>query len=89
MYRLVMESLLGLRVEADQLHFEPCLPAQWPSFELRYRYRQTNYAITVLQTSDTNGAMSATLDGIVQPGAVITLVDDKRSHSVEFRIPAA
>lgn len=29
MYRLIMESLLGLRLEADRLHLTPCLPADW------------------------------------------------------------
>ena len=28
MYRLIIESLLGLRLEVDQLRFEPCLPAR-------------------------------------------------------------
>ena len=33
MYRLITESLLGLRLEVDQLHFEPCLPAGWEGFK--------------------------------------------------------
>ena len=30
MYRLIVESLLGLRIEADKLQFAPCLPAHNP-----------------------------------------------------------
>jgi cellobiose phosphorylase len=41
MYRLIIESLLGLRLTAGRLHFEPCLPADWQGFQLRYRYRET------------------------------------------------
>ena len=29
MYRLIVESLLGLRLEVDKLRFAPCLPADW------------------------------------------------------------
>src|SRR6185436_2227622 len=43
MYRLIMESLLGLRLEVDKLRFAPCLPAHWPSYKIHYRYRETNY----------------------------------------------
>ena len=50
MYRLIVESLLGLRLEVDKLHFAPCLPADWKEFKLHYRYRETVYHIAVLQT---------------------------------------
>jgi cyclic beta-1,2-glucan synthetase len=50
MYRLIVESLLGLRLEVDKLRFTPCLPADWEGFKMHYRYRETVYHITVLQT---------------------------------------
>ena len=40
MYRLIVESLLGLRLEVDTLHITPCLPASWKGFTLHYRYRE-------------------------------------------------
>jgi cellobiose phosphorylase len=53
MYRLIVESILGgLRLEADKLHVEPCIPAHWPSFKMNYRYRETVYHITVCQTGE-------------------------------------
>ena len=41
MYRLITESLLGLRLEVNRLHVNPRIPEQWDSFDLHYRYRQT------------------------------------------------
>ena len=41
MYRFIMESLLGLKLEVDRLRFAPCLPAEWKSFKVHYRYRET------------------------------------------------
>jgi len=89
MYRLIVESLLGLRLETDKLRFEPCLPADWESFKVHYRYRETLYHITVQQTHADSGETSVTIDGIEQHGKTIPLVDDRQEHSVEVRIPVA
>jgi cellobiose phosphorylase len=36
-YRVAVESVLGLSVEADALVLDPRIPADWPGFTLRYR----------------------------------------------------
>ena len=87
MYRLIMESLLGLRLEVDKLRFEPCIPADWEMFKVHYRYRKTTYHVTVRQTPAGSGEMSVTVDGVEQHDKAIPLVDDRQEHSVEVRIP--
>jgi cellobiose phosphorylase len=87
MYRLILESLLGLRREGDKLGFAPCLPGEWKSFKMHYRYRETVYHITVLQPGDGNAAR-VTVDGVEQPDDSILLRDDRREHSVEVRVPS-
>ena len=87
MYRLIVESLLGLRLETDKLRFEPCLPAEWDAIKVHYRYRETTYHITVLQTRD-NSAESVIVDGVEQSGKTISLIDDRQEHLVEVRIAA-
>jgi cyclic beta-1,2-glucan synthetase len=89
MYRFILESLLGLRLDADKLHVSPCLPADWNSSQVHYRYRQTIYHITVMQTSAANGEPRLTVDGALLPGQPLPLVDDRREHLVEVRIPPA
>jgi cyclic beta-1,2-glucan synthetase len=86
LYRLIVESLLGLRLEGNTLHLAPCLPVDWPGFTLRYRYRETTYAIAVTQTAGATGEIRVTVDGVDQPDAVIPLVDDHREHAVEVRL---
>jgi cellobiose phosphorylase len=83
MYRLITESLLGLRLEVDRLHFEPCLPAAWAGFKVHYRYRETVYHISVLQGP---GEAAMTIDGAPRPFGAIPLVDDGREHIVELRL---
>ena len=88
MYRLIVESLLGLRLERDMLRFEPCLPAEWDMFKVHYRYRETLYHITVRQIRDKSGA-GVSVDGAPQSGTTVTLVDDHAEHTVEVRIASA
>ena len=86
MYRLILESLLGLRLEGEILRMEPCLPADWHGFKLSYRYRETRYQIVVTQGSEGVGGPRLTVDGIAQTGLAIPLIDDRLEHSVELRL---
>jgi cellobiose phosphorylase len=85
MYRLIVESLLGLRLETDKLRFAPCLPGDWEAFKVHYRYRETVYHITVRQPGDGSPA-SVTVDGVEQHDKAIPLLDDHREHSVVVSI---
>jgi cellobiose phosphorylase len=89
MVQFILESLLGLRLDADKLSFAPCMPADWNSFRVHYRYRETVYHIAVLQTPVADGEPRVTLDGVLLPGPAIPLVDDRREHLVEVRIRGA
>jgi len=86
MYRLILESLLGLKLEADRLHFEPCLPTDWKSYKVHYRYEETVYHITVQQMHSANDGITVTVDGVEQDDNSIPLVDDRKEHMVEVRI---
>ncbi len=86
LYRLILESLLGLKLEVDKLRFAPCLPADWDTFKLHYRYRETVYHITVLQTHTADNKTRVTVDGVEQRDGAVPLVDDRLEHEVEVRI---
>jgi cellobiose phosphorylase len=84
MYRLIVESLLGLSLQVDdtgaRLLIRPCLPADWPGYRVDYRFRETTYRIDIVRTG---GAMpSVTVDGELQPGTGVALVDDGAVHVV-------
>ncbi|XZE19747.1 GH36-type glycosyl hydrolase domain-containing protein [Pirellulaceae bacterium SH449] len=86
MYRLLIESLLGLHLEVDRLRFTPCLPADWKSLKIHYRYRETRYHITVLQPEPGGIVKRITVDGIEQQGDVLRLTDDGQDHQVEVEL---
>jgi cellobiose phosphorylase len=82
MYRLIVESLLGVKLVGNRLSLAPCLPADWPGFGLDYRYRKTLYSITVT-AGETDSLM---VDGVSQEGGFITLEDDERRHEVVLQL---
>jgi cyclic beta-1,2-glucan synthetase len=86
MYRLILESLLGLRLETDKLYIEPCIPSDWDSFKIHYRYRETTWRIVVIQLTDSNAKQTITVDGNACQDKFIRLADDRREHQVEVRI---
>jgi cyclic beta-1,2-glucan synthetase len=98
MYRLTVETLLGLQLEIDQLRIAPCIPAQWKSYKIHYRYRQTYYHITIRRTDGkSNQVIRVTADGnilseaieyssstgIMRGQGIIPLVDDHQAHHIE------
>ena len=52
MYRLLVETLLGVNLEGDRLRMAPRMPKAWTSFKVHYRYRQTVYHITVTRLAE-------------------------------------
>jgi cellobiose phosphorylase len=88
LYRLMLETLLGLTLEENKLYFKPCLPADWETFTVSYRYRETVYRITVLQMAGGEGEESLTIDGVTQHDLVIALVDDRLQHTAQVRLAA-
>jgi len=86
MYRLILETLLGVELVVDELRFTPKVPQEWRSFKLDYRHRETVYHITCLNVS---GAWKVPpkiiLDGTERPGAALKLVADRREHFVDVK----
>lgn len=94
MYRLTVETLLGLHLEVDHLRIAPCIPAHWESYKIHYRFRETFYHITVKRAGEKLEQVirvtvdGADIDGVGidatgRPQGRIPLVDDRRDHYVE------
>ena len=85
MYRLLTESLLGIRLEVDHLRLEPVLPEAWKSLKIHYRYRETFHHISI----HNNGGKTVTrvvFDGVERPERTIPLLDDRLEHNVDVDI---
>jgi cyclic beta-1,2-glucan synthetase len=85
MYRAGIEWLLGFRVRGSFLHFDPCIPREWPSFEIMFRYRASRYEVRVENPRGvTRGVSTIEVDGEPLPsaGGALRLVDDGATHRV-------
>ena len=86
-YRLLVETLLGVKLEGDQLRLLPRLPKAWTTYKIHYRYRQTVYHITITRRADGSvGANELSLDGKTLTGETVPLVDDRAEHFVEMQV---
>jgi cellobiose phosphorylase len=90
-YRLILESLLGVRRQASRLHIAPCMPDGWDSYSLSYRFGDTLYRISVMRDRTEGGAdgFRSTLDGTDVGDAGIPLIDDRREHLVHVTVAGA
>jgi len=86
MYRLIVESLLGIRRDEHRLHLAPRLRSQWPGYKLSYRYGNTRYQIEVQRGDFAQPELTLSLDGEALPHAVIELVDDGVEHFVQVLV---
>jgi cyclic beta-1,2-glucan synthetase len=90
MYRLIVESLLGLTLETStagaRLVFSPCLPSDWPGYSLEYRYRETLYRIEVTQSAGALEPIEIELDGVAQSSPALPLHDDGLPHHGVVRL---
>ncbi len=89
MYRLLIESLLGVKLEVDRLRVEPLIPRAWPSFQVHYRYGNAVYHIHVENlagTSERRTVARVCCDGVDQPEKTIPLRDDGQEHRAEVEV---
>ena len=86
MYRLIVESLLGLRLETDRLYIEPCLPSGWDSYKIHYRYRETIYHISICQLYGEYANMTIRVDGTEFQDKFIRLYNDRNEHQAEVKL---
>ena len=87
MYRLLVETLLGVGLEGDRLRLTPRLPAHWPACKIHYRHRQSVYHIAITRLAATaTGPTELYLDGTRLEADTLPLADERREHFVELRV---
>ena len=89
MQRAGVESILGLRLENDILHLNPCIPSTWPCFEMTIRFRSARYEILVENPDGVcRGVVAAVIDGqaVMERPLNLKLLDDGVAHNVQVRL---
>jgi cellobiose phosphorylase len=87
MYRLIVETLLGVNLEVDALRFAPVVPEDWDSFKVHYRHRESVHHITFKRVHGRPAGIGRVIrDGVEQTGTSLHLVDDGHEHDVEVEL---
>jgi cyclic beta-1,2-glucan synthetase len=90
LYRVGLESILGFQLRGDRLLVDPCIPGDWPGFEVVYRHRSAVYRIRVENPEGVErGVASVELDGQPLGTREIPLADDGQTHDVIVRLGPA
>jgi cyclic beta-1,2-glucan synthetase len=85
MYRVGLESILGIRRRGSSLAVAPCIPRTWNGFVVRLRLGLSLYEITVENPDHRNrGIALATLDGVLVDAQRIPLPDDGGAHRLRI-----
>jgi cellobiose phosphorylase len=86
LYRVGLETILGLTRRGGALCIEPRVPNDWSGFSIEYRYRSTVYSITVLEPGRIPAAgADVSVDGRRLDDTLVPLVDDGHRHEVVVR----
>jgi cyclic beta-1,2-glucan synthetase len=82
-YRVGLEAILGFRLRGNRLRVDPCIPPDWPGYEVKFRHKTATYRIVVENPKGIErGVERLTLDGQAVAGEDIPLADDGREHEL-------
>jgi cyclic beta-1,2-glucan synthetase len=88
LYRAGLEAMLGCRVRGETLELDPCVPRNWPRFEVKLRHGRSRYEIAVENPDGVcRGVVALWVDDEMMPitpgrPARVLLVDDAAVHRV-------
>jgi cyclic beta-1,2-glucan synthetase len=82
-YRAVLEQVLGIQINGDTVRINPCIPPDWPEFEVFLKLPAVDYVVQVSR----GPAMSISVDGEPVAGDSIPLVRDQRRRVVRVTLP--
>ncbi len=87
MYRLIMEYLLGVKIQGSKIWLDPaCLKTGWQFLKIRYRYRKAEYNFEVKITGKERKIINCTVDKVPCENNVIDMLDDGKEHLVEITV---
>ena len=89
MYRTGVEYVLGLRIEGEFLHLDPCIPKHWPNYEMTLKRDSSSYEIVVENPHAVcKGIVHVEYDGIAisERPVRLRLEDDGSIHTIKVTL---
>ena len=83
-YKAGVEYILGIKIEKGILKINPCIPKDWKTFSVRYKWKNTLYNILVENPNGNEiGVKKIVIDGIEQMSNEIRLQENAGVINVE------
>jgi cellobiose phosphorylase len=76
--------VVGIRRKGNTLSFVPCIPEDWASLKVIYRFINTLYNIEFTQSREQGIPAKVMVDGVQEGDSSITLVNDGQVHDVKI-----
>jgi cyclic beta-1,2-glucan synthetase len=84
MYRVALEAILGVSIVNGQLRINPCIPHEWPGYEVNVRLEHARCVVTVDNPHRIcQGVERVELDGVVVDSRnPIAVPRDEGQHTI-------
>jgi cyclic beta-1,2-glucan synthetase len=87
MYRVVVESILGISIAGDRLQISPSIPADWPGFEAVLRRPEGTWRVVVKNPAGVEfGVRRLVVDGQETRGHQAQIAADGKDHLIEVEM---
>jgi cyclic beta-1,2-glucan synthetase len=87
MFQAGLEYILGVKLQGDQLYIQPCVPSDWKSFSIDYKFKETTYLLEVYYQQDHGHPIQWVIDGQDAGNqSYLKLVNDGQAHQVEVHL---
>ncbi|HEY2420267.1 MAG TPA: glucoamylase family protein [Neobacillus sp.] len=87
MFQAGLEYILGVKLQGDQLYIQPCVPSDWKTFCIDYKYKETTYSLEVYCQQDHDHPIQWVIDGQdAGKQSYLKLVNDGQVHQVEVHL---
>ena len=85
LYQAGLQAVLGLEQRGEELHVNPCIPADWEGFEVALRRGETKYEIKIMRdTKEAGGPSHTAPDETAGAHGVLRFSDDGKTHHVRL-----
>jgi N,N'-diacetylchitobiose phosphorylase len=86
-YFSAVQYILGIRPELNGLRIDPCIPKNWPGFEMQRNFRGKNITIKIANPAGKNkGILELKVNGKVIPGNIVPFTELKDNSIIEAQI---
>ena len=81
---VIIEHVLGLKVENGFLKIEPKVPGSWEKYEINYRYKSSKYIIKVKKDLSNKSEKMLYMNGTLMENGMVELKNDGKIYNLDF-----